>query len=59
MKGEISFKEQRREKIKEVFNLAGIALPDEEADLAFQEYLREYEQNWRLFYDVMPCLESF
>ena len=41
-----------------MFKLAGIALPDEEADLAFQEYLREYERNWRLFYDVMPCLES-
>jgi putative hydrolase of the HAD superfamily len=58
LKGEISFKEQRRARIKEVFKLAGIALPDEEADLAFQEYLREYERNWRLFYDVMPCLES-
>lgn len=57
LRDEISFQEQRRERIKEVFDIAGIALPNEDADLAFKEYLREYERSWRLFDDVMPCLE--
>lgn len=57
LRGEISFQEHRRERIKEVFDIAGIAIRSEDAELAFKDYLREYEQNWRLFDDAMPCLE--
>ncbi|KLU63351.1 hypothetical protein CEB3_c02750 [Peptococcaceae bacterium CEB3] len=57
LKGEISFKKQRQERIIEVFNIAGILLTHEEADLAFLDYLQEYERNWRLFDDAMFCLE--
>ena len=58
LRGEISFVEQRRERTKEVFCVAGITLPNEQADLEFREYLEVYERNWRLFQDVIPCLES-
>jgi len=58
LRREISFEEQRRERIIDMFNTAGIVLTNEEADLTFKEYLQQYEQNWRLYEDVMPCLEG-
>jgi putative hydrolase of the HAD superfamily len=55
--GELSFQEQRRERLKEIFSHDRI-LTDDEADNIFQEYLEAYERNWELFPDVMPSLEQ-
>lgn len=43
--GEISFIEQRRERLRQTF---AIALPDEEAYAVFAQYLAFYEHHWRL-----------
>lgn len=53
--GEMSFREQRRERLRQVL---GGGLPEEEADTLFDVYLRAYEASWRLYPDVLPCLDS-
>jgi putative hydrolase of the HAD superfamily len=53
--GEVSFEEQRRERIR-VF--LGEALSDAEADAWFGRYMRHYEAAWALFPDVLPVLEA-
>jgi putative hydrolase of the HAD superfamily len=53
--GEISFQEQRRERICEVFEAK---FSDAEADDLFSIYLGHYENSWRAYPDVLPCLES-
>ena len=53
--GEISFQEQRRERICEVFETM---FSDAEADDLFSIYLGHYENSWRAYPDVLPCLES-
>ncbi len=58
LKGEISFQGQRRERLKHVFNLTGTTLTDRGADLAFAQYAELYRQHWRLFTDVIPCLQA-
>lgn len=54
--GKISFQEQRRLRIREIFNQPEIT--DAEADRVFAIYLHHYEDHWRLFADVIPCLVS-
>ncbi len=54
-RGEIFFVEQRRRRIREV--LAQPDLADDEADQYFALYLPLYEAQWKLFPDVIPCLE--
>jgi len=53
--GEISFQQQRRERIFEVFETKS---SDAEADALFGIYLGHYENSWRAYADVLPCLES-
>ncbi len=53
--GEISFQEQRRERISEVL---GTKLSEADADDLFSIYLGHYEDSWRAYRDVLPCLES-
>jgi putative hydrolase of the HAD superfamily len=55
---EVSFVEQRRGRIRELFSHIAVALSDDEADERFGEYLRRYEANWRSFPDVIPCLDA-
>jgi len=54
--GEISFQEQRRYRMRELF--ASENLSDSEADARFNIYLRHYESQWLLLSDVVRCLES-
>ena len=56
--GELTFQDQRRERIKELF-IDNLVLSDEEADNIFQKYLACYENHWRLFPDVLSILEYF
>jgi putative hydrolase of the HAD superfamily len=53
--GEITFEEQRRARIRDV---VATELPDSKADDVFATYLVEYERHWRLFADVLPCLDA-
>jgi len=54
--GGISFQDQRRARIREMFGDNGMT--GAEADTIFAGYLRRYEQHWTLFGDVEPCLEE-
>ncbi len=55
VRGEISFEEHRRCRIRELFTQE--TLSDGEADARFGVYLRCYESHWSLFADVLVCLE--
>jgi putative hydrolase of the HAD superfamily len=52
--GELSYESQRRAKLRETIDPT---MSDEAADHAFATYLASYEAHWRLFPDVLPCLE--
>lgn len=52
---ECSFQEQRRRRICE---LVSARLSDAEADRHFSVYLDAYKANWKLFDDVLPCLDA-
>ncbi|WP_059103196.1 HAD family hydrolase [Shouchella shacheensis] len=51
---ELSFREQRRMRIRELFNYD---LSGEQADEKFNGYLELYRNRWRVYDDVIPCLE--
>jgi putative hydrolase of the HAD superfamily len=54
--GEFSFKGQRRERLRTLFERR---LADAEADELYAEYYGYYRENWRLFPDAEACFESF
>lgn len=54
-RGEISFTEQRRRRIRDIMREP--RLSDQRADEMFARFVPFYEANWRLFPDVLPCLE--
>jgi putative hydrolase of the HAD superfamily len=56
--GELTFSQQRNDRMKELFASVGIELSDREAEKNFQTYLFNYESNWKPFQDVIPCLEE-
>jgi putative hydrolase of the HAD superfamily len=54
--GKVSFLEQRRNRMRELFYFEP-TLSEEEADRRYQIYLEFYESNWTLFEDVISCLD--
>jgi putative hydrolase of the HAD superfamily len=58
LRKELSFVEQRRERIKELFCYMGCCVCDEEADQKFDVYLNNYKNSWIAYHDVIPCLEQ-
>ena len=56
LEGKLSFVEQRRARIREVYSLVGRTVTNEEADWAFQDYMTLYKQAWSAYPDVIPCL---
>jgi putative hydrolase of the HAD superfamily len=54
--GQVSFQGQRRARIRDLFG--DHEMTDGEADIIFAKYLHRYEENWRLFGDVAPCLQE-
>lgn len=58
LNGELSFEEQRNERIKDIFALVDIRLDNKEANSKFQIYLNLYEDNWKCYDDVLTCLEQ-
>ncbi len=57
LKGELTFQGQRRARLQDIFNRYR-KIDDDEADILFTCYLKHYEENWRLFPDVKPCLKD-
>ena len=57
LRGAISFPEQRRARLREVFSPYQ-ALTDHEADQLFDDYLQQYEKNWTLFPEVLDVLQD-
>jgi len=51
----LSFQEQRRERIRDVFQGR---LADADCDARTHEFLEAYEASWRLFEDVIPALDA-
>lgn len=57
LNGAISFREHRRRRVRELF-IDGAGLTDREADERFEVFLEEYRRAWRLFDDVLDCLDA-
>jgi putative hydrolase of the HAD superfamily len=56
---EVSFQEQRRRRLRDFLPLIGRGCAaDDELDLIFEGYLREYETAWTAFDDVAPALAA-
>jgi len=58
LQGHLSFEQQKAERVKDIFKLANISLKENEASKIFEFYLESFEENWRPFDDVIPCLEK-
>ncbi|ENH97005.1 HAD-superfamily hydrolase [Gracilibacillus halophilus YIM-C55.5] len=52
---QLSFQQQRRMRMKDLFSYD---ISDEKADCLFNKYLSLYKRNWKMFDDVMNCLEQ-
>ncbi|MDF2963326.1 MAG: 2-haloalkanoic acid dehalogenase [Paenibacillus sp.] len=57
LKGELSFAQQKLERVREVFGSVGTVLGEREAEACFQVYLESFESHWVPFDDVLPCLQ--
>lgn len=57
---ELTFQEQRRERLRHFLPLAGHTVPagDEALDELFAVYLECYERSWQAFPDASPCLQA-
>ncbi|KKI91384.1 HAD family hydrolase [Bacillus sp. SA1-12] len=55
---ELSFQEQKRVRMIELFKMAGINLKNEEADDKFENYLSFYKKNWKAYEDVIEVLDK-
>jgi putative hydrolase of the HAD superfamily len=57
--GELSFADQRRRRIAEVWKICGAGpVTDRQADEIFESYLGRYEASWTAFDDVAPALDG-
>jgi len=56
VRGELSYDEQRRARIRDVFQVP--SLTDADTDRLMREFLDIYEASWRLFDDVLPVLDA-
>lgn len=56
--GKVTFVQQRLLRVKAVFARLGGYASDETAMRVFQTYLAKYEGSWKLYDDVLPCLDS-
>jgi putative hydrolase of the HAD superfamily len=58
LRGELTFEQQKIARMTELLQDVGISADEGEAQRNFQIYLDHFEQNWRVFDDCFPCLES-
>ncbi|WGM19851.1 HAD family hydrolase [Paenarthrobacter sp. OM7] len=57
---ELTFQEQRRERLRQFLPLAGLSVPQTSAriDELFNKYLENYEDAWMAFPDAAPALKN-
>ncbi|WP_456278979.1 HAD family hydrolase [Bacillus sp. AK128] len=55
---ELSFQEQKRARMIELFKRVEINLTNEEADEKFEIYMSLYKKNWRAYLDVIEVLDK-
>ncbi len=55
LRGECAYQEQRRRRIRTFFDPT---ISDAETDAIFGVYQMNYQASWRLFPDVLPCLNT-
>ncbi len=58
LENKLTWEGQRLLRVKESFKEGNIKLNDKEAKEIFLLYLKQYENNWKLYEDVLPALES-
>ena len=56
LSGEMSMQEQRRARIRKIFDADDSPISDYDADVAHSVFLDGYEGGWRCFPDVVPAL---
>ena len=54
---ELTFAQQRTERIKAIWQLYRKAITNEQSEKLFQEYLSSYESSWKAFPEVIDVLE--
>lgn len=57
-RGELTFIQQRNSRIRDIWNVFGSSLSDEQTEGIVVQYLDFYEKNWCLFPDVKGCLQK-
>lgn len=55
-RGEISFQEQRRRRLRDFLPAAGIPVDEDTLDSVFEGYLAGYQRSWCAFDDAAPAL---
>ncbi|MGD7052349.1 HAD family hydrolase [Sutcliffiella horikoshii] len=55
---ELSFQEQKRARMIELFKKVEIKITNEEADDKFESYLSLYKKNWKAYADVIEVLDK-
>ena len=58
LSGVISLVAARRNRVRDLFRLAGYDLSDADADAGFAIYRADYARSWRLYEDVLPALRA-
>ncbi len=56
--GETDRRGQRQDRMRELHDRVGMSIDKRRAEAAFERYLAYYRANWRLYPDVLPCLEA-
>jgi len=57
-RGEITWTDQRRRRMRDLFAMAGRSVTDAQADHEFNRYFAYYKANWAMFPDVPGCLDA-
>jgi len=58
LKKELTFDEQRANRIIDIFKAFNMEIGYEDALEKFNDYLHVYEESWKAYDDVIPCLEA-
>lgn len=58
LRGELTFEQQQAERMIDLLAAIDTGINRDNAMNYFQIYLKNFEDNWLLFDDVIPCLES-
>jgi len=59
LRGELTFEQQKIERMIGLLSESDVEIDQNNAMSFFQIYLDHFENNWRLYDDVIPCLELF